>query len=439
MRLLYVFSILLLLCQESLAQITYASTLKSEILQMRQFDSGDLISTGNLEHDALIFNDENEAAGITYLRTLLNKDGLAFINGGSWLSAQLYNSIGASGALDLHAGGGTGLIFSVGPDGADATQGELYLYDQGLTKVNMRIISEAGVARTYGQNGFENASLTWPTGRPNAGYVIAQDPAGQIQAGLIVNADGSGSVFADTKNFRMAHPEQPGKEIWYASLEGPEAAAYERGTAQLQYGQTFIPFSDHFRLVVNPETMTVILTPHSADTYGLAVVEKTAEGFRVQEFKGGKGNFSFDWEVKGVRKGHENYRVIREASEVAAGHMETPRTLQEEATSPQENMVPKADGTEEETANTTEIRLQQNRPNPAGGQTVIGYSIPATSRSAELQIFDVTGKLVRQFRLDPAPDGKVEIPGNSLVPGTYSYSLIVDGVLKASRQMVITR
>ena len=88
-----------------------------------------------------------------------------------------------------------------------------------------------------------------------------------------------GYLFADganggVKSFVMPHPDKPDKEIWYASLEGPEAAAYERGVATLSKGEAWVPFSESFGIVANPETMTVILTSHSADTYGLAVVEK---------------------------------------------------------------------------------------------------------------------------------------------------------------------
>ena len=45
---------------------------------------------------------------------------------------------------------------------------------------------------------------------------------------------------------RIDHPEDPSQEIWYPSLEGPEAAAYERGTGELVDGEAFIPFSDHY-------------------------------------------------------------------------------------------------------------------------------------------------------------------------------------------------
>ncbi len=118
-------------------------------------------------------------------------------------------------------------------------------------------------------------------------------------------------VSADVKNFRIDHPTDDSKEIWYASLEGPEAAAYVRGSATLENGEAFISFAEHFRHVANPETMTVILTPLSAETYGLAAIEKSAKGIRVKELQHGQGNFDFDWEVKCVRQGHEDFEVVR--------------------------------------------------------------------------------------------------------------------------------
>ena len=109
----------------------------------------------------------------------------------------------------------------------------------------------------------------------------------------------------------MDHPKDPTKEIWYASLEGPEAGAYERGTFTLVNGEAFVPFSDHFENVINPSTLTVQMTPLSADSEGLAVIEKTSKGFRVKELRKGTGNYKVDWEAKGVRAGYENYKVVR--------------------------------------------------------------------------------------------------------------------------------
>lgn len=44
------------------------------------------------------------------------------------------------------------------------------------------------------------------------------------------------------KSFRVPNPNDVKTDIWYASIEGPEAAAYLRGTARLNNGRAFIPF-----------------------------------------------------------------------------------------------------------------------------------------------------------------------------------------------------
>lgn len=153
------------------------------------------------------------------------------------------------------------------------------------------------------------------TFRTPSGNLTMTDNA--ISLGLDFSVDYEGFMYvkqiaAEIKNFRMDHPEDPTKEIYYVSLEGPEAGAYERGTAELQNGEAFVKYSDHFALVIGDNVPTVILTPQSIDTYGLAVVEKRKDGFVVKELKGGNGNFKFDWEAKGVRAGYEDYQVVRD-------------------------------------------------------------------------------------------------------------------------------
>ncbi len=173
----------------------------------------------------------------------------------------------------------------------------------------------AGLVETKGPNGNFNVTLSNLVGGANNGYIAVQDANGSTRAGMYIDNFNQSALFADVKNFRMDHPEQEDKHIWYASVEGPEAAAYERGTATLENGEITVTFSDHFQLVGNSTTMTVLLTPLEWDPYGLAVIEKTATGFTVKELKGGTGNFSFDWEVKCVRNGYENYEVIRDKTE----------------------------------------------------------------------------------------------------------------------------
>ncbi|MFK7933280.1 MAG: hypothetical protein AB8G22_07210, partial [Saprospiraceae bacterium] len=166
------------------------------------YDDTDFITV--LDNQQLAFVEDLGFLSIS--RMSLTNSGLTFLNGGAWTSIRLSNS-GTAGKLELMAGGGTGEIFEVGPD-ADATQGQLLLKRRNTTKAKLDIFSEGGFLQTYGRNNSSNAGVGFPSGRPDVGYVYAQDDNGQIQAGMIVNADGTGSIFADTKNFRIPHPEK---------------------------------------------------------------------------------------------------------------------------------------------------------------------------------------------------------------------------------------
>lgn len=59
--------------------------------------------------------------------------------------------------------------------------------------------------------------------------------------------------------------------------------------------------------------VTVLVTPLSAQSKGLAVVEKSRERFVVRELLSGTGTYEFDWEVKAVRRRYERYEVVRPA------------------------------------------------------------------------------------------------------------------------------
>jgi hypothetical protein len=41
------------------------------------------------------------------------------------------------------------------------------------------------------------------------------------------------------------------------------------------------------------------------------VVSKSLTGFDVRELRRGHGTYEFDWEVKAVRRGFENYKVYQ--------------------------------------------------------------------------------------------------------------------------------
>jgi hypothetical protein len=68
----------------------------------------------------------------------------------------------------------------------------------------------------------------------------------------------------NTKSFRVPDPRDDSRYIQYTSVQGPEAAIYTRGTAELIAGQAFIEFPDHFAAMAAEGTITVSVTPMAA-------------------------------------------------------------------------------------------------------------------------------------------------------------------------------
>lgn len=182
-----------------------------------------------------------------------------------------------------------------------------------------RVQDQAGFAGNiylYNVDGLRTIQIG-PIGNANARtpFVGVLDPdTGNAIGGVRRLTDGRSELFADVKNFVADNPRDPETMIVYACVEGPEAAAYVRGTARLVDGAARVELPQHFQDVVVAEGMTVQVTPRSAQSKGLAVVERSPEGFAVRELLGGSGTYEFDWEVKGVRRGFEKYEVIRSKS-----------------------------------------------------------------------------------------------------------------------------
>ena len=81
--------------------------------------------------------------------------------------------------------------------------------------------------------------------------------------------------------------------------------------------------------------------------------------------------------------------------------------------------------------------LSQNRPNPFTGSTVIEYSIPQQTGEAHLNIYDQFGKVIKTVEIDHKGEGQLEVQAIGIPAGTYSYSLVIDGVQSGTKQMIL--
>jgi Concanavalin A-like lectin/glucanases superfamily len=108
----------------------------------------------------------------------------------------------------------------------------------------------------------------------------------------------NGTFSAQTKNFLIDHPTKPDHNLVHACLEGPEAAVYYRGEAQLEHGRATIHLPDYFEALTRKAGRTVVLTPKGREPFLLSYEDIVDGTFRVY---GTSSDGEFSWEVKAVR------------------------------------------------------------------------------------------------------------------------------------------
>lgn len=260
----------------------------------------------------------------------LNGADTGYINAGTLnarkndgnLAVQIFALDGNKGFISVRGTDGNQKIWLNGQDSgyvgagvlsAVKTNGNLAAQLYGAESGNLAIFNSDGkVVTLVGTNS------------ANAGFLETKTKAEKIAVRISTINDGSGSIGVHdsngnlklylhgngAKSFVMPHPHDESQNIIYAAIEGPEAAAYIRGKAKLTAGRAEVDFPEHFSLVVNPDTITIQLTPRSAESKGLAVVAQSERGFSVRELWQGEGEYEFDYFVAGVRQGFENFTPV---------------------------------------------------------------------------------------------------------------------------------
>ncbi len=98
-----------------------------------------------------------------------------------------------------------------------------------------------------------------------------------------------------------------------------------------------------------------------------------------------------------------------------------------------------ADASSANVAMLTSAALFQNAPNPYKNNTTIQYNLPAKFSSAQIVVTDNSGKTLKQINISGAGKGSININASTLAAGTYNYSLMIDGRLIDTKQMVLTK
>ena len=82
--------------------------------------------------------------------------------------------------------------------------------------------------------------------------------------------------------------------------------------------------------------------------------------------------------------------------------------------------------------------ISQNTPNPFTGQSTVRVSVPDDASDAYVDILTLNGASVKRI---PVSNGLSEVSLSSFefVPGTYLYTLVVNGKVSETRRMIVNR
>jgi hypothetical protein len=87
----------------------------------------------------------------------------------------------------------------------------------------------------------------------------------------------------------------------------------------------------------------------------------------------------------------------------------------------------------------TSAKLLQNIPNPFNQTTLIGYYLPQNYGQAFLKITSISGQTIKSIVLTGNGNGQLNVQTSQLAAGTYTYTLIVDGNVVDTKEMVLIR
>lgn len=97
-------------------------------------------------------------------------------------------------------------------------------------------------------------------------------------------------------------------------------------------------------------------------------------------------------------------------------------------------------GIQSENLNSSIIALlEQNKPNPFSEETITNYILPGNISIANLIIYDMNGKELKEIEISDRRNGSLTIKGSEFSAGMYLYALIADGNLIDTKRMILTK
>ena len=178
-------------------------------------------------------------------------------------------------------------------------------------RIGVTGMTRAGIAAGTGVLGVLLNAGAGVTSAAAAGYLgseIGTDPGGGGPPWAVF---GQGNIGASgIKPFLEPHPSDPSLIIQYIALEGPEAGTYFRGKGKFVRGMARIEVPEDFRMVSDPEGLSIQVTP-IGEMATVAVVSIGLDEIVVKASR----NVEFFYTVNGVRSTFKDVKPIRRGGE----------------------------------------------------------------------------------------------------------------------------
>ncbi len=185
------------------------------------------------------------------------------------------------------------------------------VFSSGVRGESKNGIGVVGISEEVGVEGFLSSATTGTAlaiGR--LGVSFGNDPSSEFDTPPWA-VFGTGRIGATSLKFFVdPHPTDPSKVIGYISLEGPEAGTYVRGRGRIQRGLARIAVPDHFRMVTDPEGLTVQITPIG----GMATVGVVRMGLDEVVVQASR-DIEFSYLIQGVRRSFRDTVPVWEGNE----------------------------------------------------------------------------------------------------------------------------
>ena len=324
--------------------------------------------------------------------------------------------LGSQGGLTIGSGGGTPSFGGASIAGYTSIGGGAQISGGYVTLCNSLDASQGNVG--MGSSGFNNCKLRVNTNQPYAIAVDAGDvlkPGGgswtaisdkRLKKEINAYSDGLSSLLK-IRPIIFRYNEITGYDmtkeyVGVIAQELKEVAPYMVTSAKLMDSNTEY-------LSVNNSSMTYMLIN------------------AVKELKG-----QVDFKDETITKQQEQLNALQAQMTALMKKVDALQTTQEACCN-----IPKQVNAEVATS-LSSASLDQNIPNPpANHATKIGYNVPKGATKAEMIITDNFGKKLKTINLSVMGKGQMNIDTRGLAPGTYSYTLLVDGKMIDTKQMMV--